>query len=284
MSLDGESLAAILLKAAETGAALVAAGSALFLLTFRAEAEALGLARAVRRLAAGAALAALLLLGARFGLDAARLGGEGWASATDAMLLGIVADGPRGEAALWRGLGLAALVPLAVGASPVLGAAALAVAASFALVGHAAGAPGWVPSALVAAHVLAAAFWIGALWPLRAAARPEGAALLARFGRLAAWGVGALVLAGLGLIRAFAGSVEALLASPWAWVLAGKLVVVAGLLALAARNKLKLVPALEAGEAGAAARLRRSITLEMVAVVAILLATAALTTVVSPPG
>jgi putative copper resistance protein D len=63
-----------------------------------------------------------------------------------------------------------------------------------------------------------------------------------------------------------------------------KLVLFAGVMALAAVNKLTLTPALLAGTPGADTRLRRSIGVEWGLVVAILVTTAALTTLSAPPG
>ena len=65
-------------------------------------------------------------------------------------------------------------------------------------------------------------------------------------------------------------------------LLAVKLAVFVLLLGLAAFNRLRLTPALLAGDAGAGARLRRSIGLEFAAVLVILVVTAVLTTVASP--
>ena len=63
-------------------------------------------------------------------------------------------------------------------------------------------------------------------------------------------------------------SLTALLASDWGTILAAKLVLVAGLLALAAWNRLRLTPAIASGATGV--RLTRSIMAEIVLSVAIL--------------
>ena len=65
-------------------------------------------------------------------------------------------------------------------------------------------------------------------------------------------------------------------------LLAVKLAVYLLLLGLAAFNRLRLAPALLAGDAGAGVRLRRSIGLEFAAVLIILATTAILTTIASP--
>jgi putative copper export protein len=63
-----------------------------------------------------------------------------------------------------------------------------------------------------------------------------------------------------------------------------KLAFVAGLLSLAAFNKLRLTPRLRAGDAGAGRSLRTSIRLEMLLGVMVLAVTATLTTVAGPPA
>lgn len=283
--LDGWALAAILAAAAGYGAALLAIGGALFVAAFpeaRFEVH-----RLAKRLAIAAALAVLVILALRFGIRAARISGMGIAGARDAMMLGLIWDSPLGTAALWRGAGAALVVGLVLpGRAGVIAglAGAGGMAASFAMVGHSLGEPRAVLGALVAVHVLAVAFWIGALAPLyRAAALPEGAALLHRFGRLATVAVAALIVAGVAFAWLVSGSPTALLASAWGWTLLAKLAGVAGLLTLAALNRWRLVPALAAGEGGAIRALRRSIAIEGLIVALVLLATATLTTVTTPP-
>ncbi|NHB78455.1 copper resistance CopC/CopD family protein [Rhodobacter calidifons] len=146
-----------------------------------------------------------------------------------------------------------------------LGAWALA-ALSFAASGHAAAA---APRALtvpaVALHAAALIFWMGALLPLLLALRgPQAGLLLRRFSSLAVPLVGLLVLSGATLTWAQAGSLAALAGSAYGLVLGAKLALVAGLLALAARNRLLLTPALAAGRADAAPRLARAIRAEIV--------------------
>ena len=284
--IDGLALLAVAAKAAGYAAALVAMGGVLFAVAFRglADAEVLRLAR---RLAAGAALIGLAVLAARFGIRAARISGMGWDGATDATLLMLLWQSPLGAAALWRGSGEAAvLAVLLPGAGPwVTLYGVLAVAVSYAQVGHSLGDPRAALAALLVLHLLAAAFWVGALAPLRRAAAGHGdAALLHRFGTVALGVVGGLALAGAGLAWLLSGSVPALLGTAYGWALLAKVGTVTALLGLAAWNKLRLVPALAAGEPGASAALRRSIAFEAAAVALILVLTAALTTVATPPA
>ncbi|MEO1363546.1 MAG: CopD family protein [Pseudomonadota bacterium] len=283
--MDIWALAAIVAKAAEYAAVLLAIGGAFFVATFpTAPRQAVALAR---RLAVIAALVALALLALRFGLRAGRISGMGLAGAGDPVMLGLIWDSPLGNAAMWRIAGAALILGLlvkgALGRSAsLLGAVVLAL--SYTLVGHALGDPRWVLAGLLAVHLLAVAFWVGALAPLCAAtAQPGGAALLHRFGVIASGTVAALVLVGLVFAWLMVGSVAGLFSTAYGLTLLAKLGAVAVLLGLAAGNKLRLVPALAAGDAAAADRLHRAIRLEGVAVALILLATATLTTVTTPP-
>ena len=283
---DGLALLAIAAKAAGYGAALLAMGGVLFAAAFRRLA-APDVLRLARRLAVAAALAGLAVLAARFGIRAARISGMGWAGAVDPMMLGFVWQSPLGAAAIWRGLGEAAVLAVLLPGAGVWVAlgGALAVAVSYAQVGHSLGEPRAALAGLLVVHLLAVAFWVGALAPLRRAARgPEGAALLHRFGTVAAGAVGLLVVAGTGLAWLLAGGPSALLGTAYGLGLLAKVAVVAGLLGLAALNKWRLVPALASGAPHAPAVLRRSIAVEAAAVTAILLATAAITTMTTPPA
>ena len=282
---DGLAILAVLAKAAGYAAALLAMGGVLFVAAFRrlATPDVLALAR---KLAAGAALAGLLVLALRFGIRAARISGMGLAGATDPTMLGFVWQSPLGAAAIWRGLGEAAILAVLLPGAGLWVAlcGALAVAVSYAQVGHSLGEPRAALAALLVLHLLAAAFWVGALAPLRRAVGGRGgAALLHRFGIVATWAVGVLVVAGAGLAWLLSGSIAALLGTAYGWGLLAKLATVAGLLGLAALNKWRLVPALAAGEPSAIPALRRSIAFEWGAVALVLLATAAITTVTTPP-
>lgn len=283
--IDGLVVLAIVAKAVGYGAALLAIGGVLFGFIFAERAEA-NVLRLARQLAVGAALVGLAVLALRFGIRAARISGMGFEGATDPMMLGFVWESPPGTAATWRGVGelavLAVLVPR-IGQWIAL-AGAVAVAISFSQVGHALGEPRAALAVLLVLHLLAAAFWIGALAPLSSAALlPTGADLLHRFGNIAAFGVAVLIIAGTALAYLLSGSLAALFGSAYGLGLLFKVGIVSALLALAAMNKVRLVPALRAEKPGAAHALQRSILLEMVAVALILLATATLTSVTTPP-
>ena len=267
------------------GAALLAMGGVLFSFIFAKRAEA-SVLRLASRLAVGAALIGLVVLAARFGIRAARISGMGFEGAMDPMMLGFVWESPLGTAAIWRGFGelaiLAVLVPR-IGKWIAL-AGCLSVAISFSQVGHALGEPRAALAVLLLLHILTAAFWVGALMPLRHAVfAPSGVDVLHYFGTVAAFGVAVLVFAGTGLAWLLSGSFTALFGTAYGLGLLLKVVIVAVLLGFAALNKVRLVPALRAEKPGATHALRRSISVEMLAVVLILLATATITSVTTPP-
>lgn len=283
--IDGVAVLAIVANAFCYGAALLAMGGVLFTFLFasRAEPEVL---RMARRIAVGAALFGLVVLAIRFGIRAARISGMGIEGATDPMMLGFVWESPLGTAAIWRGFGETAILALLL---PGIGrwiafAGSVAVAISYTQVGHTLGDPRGPLVALLTLHFLTAALWVGALMPLRRATRsPDGAELLHHFGVIAAFAVGLLVAAGVALSWLLSGSLSALFGTAYGWTLLTKVALVTGLLCLAALNKWRLVPALRSGDALATAKLRRSISIEMFIVVLILLVTATITSVTTPP-
>lgn len=283
--IDGVVVLAILAKALGYGAVLLAMGSVLFTALFAKRAEK-SVLRLARHLAVGAAIVGLAVLALRFGIRAARISGMGFEGATDPMMLGFVWDSPLGTAAIWRGVGelaiLAILLPRVGQWVALVGC--LAIVISFAHVGHSLGEPRAVLAVLLVLHLLAAAFWVGALLPLRKAAPTStGADLLHHFGSVAAYGVAVLLVAGAALAWLLSGSVAALFGTAYGLGLLIKVVIVSALLGLAALNKLRFVPALRTEERGAEIALRWSISMEMLAAVLILFATATLTSVTTPP-
>jgi putative copper resistance protein D len=288
VELDGLTALMIAAKAGGYLCALVAAGTVAF--TTLASRHAVMLI-GVRRLAALAALAGLLLVGGQIALRASFLGGSTVSAALDPMLLGLVTDSQLGTASVVRAAGLAAvlLLPLDLKLTDLLaGIGGLAVAGSFALAGHALGEPRWALALLVTVHTGALAYWIAALPGLLLATRqvPQltAAGLFDAFGRSALAVVGVLAVAGGLLAWLLIGSLQALWTSDYALLLLVKLLVVAGLLGLAARNKLTLTPRVLAGDPDALAALRASVRFELGAVVLILTLTAALTTLTAPPA
>ena len=282
--IDGWAIAAIIAKAVGYGAALLAMGGPLFVLVFRSSSN--DVRQLARKVAVIAALIGLAVLALRFGIRAARISGMGLSGAVDPMMLGFVWDSPLGAAAIWRGAGELLVVALLIRGIVGLSAGligALLIAVSYTFVGHSLGDPRWLLASLLTLHLLAAAFWIGALLPLRhAVGQPEGARLLHRFGNVASLTVALLVVVGLIFAWLMTGSFSNLLSTAYGKTLLAKLGVVSGLMALAALNKWRFVPALASGTPAAVPHLRRSIQIEAIAVLLILMATATLTSITTP--
>ena len=214
---------------------------------------------------------------------------DGIAGMADPGLLGMLWDTPVGTAHAVRCAGLAlVLVGLHRDSLPVAAAGGLLALWSLTGVGHVAdsGAP-WL-QALLFLHLAAAAFWIGILLPLRRLlATRETLALAAglgsRFGTIAQATVPVLVLAGAVMAWQLLGHPAALVTTGYGVTLLVKLVAVAGLLAAAAANRFRFVPALRDGDRKAARALRGTVNAEMALVGLVLMATAALTTLAGPP-
>jgi putative copper resistance protein D len=281
--------AAVLVKAALYAATLGAAGGVFFLAysrSFLESADRLAIARPLCILvvvAIAASAARVLLTAASMSEDAAGM--------LDARLLAMVWHGGEGRAAAIRAGGLLLAVPAVArygraGWLAIVGAAVAAT--SFAWVGHARAAAQDATPLLLGVHVLAVAFWLGALGPLAILARCREprrlGAVAARFGRIAMALVGVLLAAGAAVLWILLGSLSELWTSGYGCLACAKIALVACLLALAAWNKLRLVPRIVAGDALAVRSLRRSIGAEMVVAGLILLITAALTTLAGPPS
>lgn len=184
----------------------------------------------------------------------------------------VLAQTPLGKVMEWRLTALAAVflacfVPLRVLRLPILALAGSVALGSVAWTGHAGASEMALHRVSDVAHVLAAATWIGALAVfVTSALSREGAdnAALARFARTGSVVVAVLILTGLLNTLAIAGW-PMMFEARWFSILAVKLALFAAMLALAAGNRWRIVPALERGESGATARLRRSLVLEFAA-------------------
>lgn len=142
---------------------------------------------------------------------------------------------------------------------------------------------------LLLLHLLGVAFWVGILGPLRNLSQQsehlDNAALLGhRFGQVAAAIVPVLILAGILMAWLLLGDLETLGSTAYGQTLLAKVVLVGVVLALAAINKLRIVPAMQDGDATAAKRLVRSIEIETAVILAVLAATATLTSVMTLPN
>ena len=209
----------------------------------------------------------------------------------DGSLIRMVWQAGEGRALEIRAIGLSLTALAMLMPRPhlwgLLGAAMAAT--SFAWTGHAQSlSPRVLPVLLLGAHLLGVAFWMGALAPLSLVAR-EGtaariAALAERFSAVAVFAVAGLIVVAAPLLWLLLGGAAELWRSSYGRSIALKLAFVAGLLSLAAFNKLRLTPRLRAGDAGAVRSLRTSIRLEMWLGLMVLAVTATLTTVAGPPA
>jgi putative copper export protein len=264
-------------------------GAALFSLAFERLLTRAG--PAIRRSALRASGGALAVLAAQYFMEPVRLAGE-WAGIADASLHRMVLGSSLGAS---LGARLAGLLGVAIGLSrsgPVAKAAALAgsvaALASFALTGHTSVAPHrLLLASLLLAHLAIVAFWFGSLWPLRQVLalepREQAARLVEAFSSAAVWLVPLIPLAGIGMAIELLPDWAALLA-PYGLVLILKLSLFAGLMGLAAANRLRLTPALARGEPAALPRLRCTVAAEYALICVVLAATAVLTGLMSPEG
>jgi putative copper export protein len=279
-------LAWLVLRALSFALTLQAAGMALFRVQLARYAPRAATVIAVD--ARRAAVTALIVVAVQCAIEPAHLAGE-WSGVLDPRLVHLALAGAGAELAAR----LAALVLLAVGArrssaprTGVLLAGAALAALSFVLSGHAPESERallLVP--LLFVHVAVVAFWFGALWPLyrvtRLEATREIAQVLTGFSRRAVWLVPLIAVAGIAIAAALLPDLEAL-GRPYGLLLLGKAGAFALLLALAALNRLRLVPAIASGERGALGVLRGTLIGEYLLLCAALTASAVMSGAYSP--
>ena len=220
------------------------------------------------------------------------LAADGLAGMMDQDMINIILDGPSGLSSKVLLLGLLAillvtLVPIASIYGWVAGIGALFILISFALIGHTTSGNIPVSASLIALHLFAVSFWLGALWPLYRLARQNKADELIdaaeTFGKQAIIIVPALLVAGLVLSVFLVGSVTALFTTAYGLLLLGKVALVILLLSLAALNKYRFIPALKENEPEALTHFTRSVRLEVLLFSGILLITAVLTSALELP-
>ena len=289
-SIDGWQAGAILIKTMTYGASLAAAGGVLFRLIFQRDLLK-GYWQPIGQLSAWLAIAGLVVGLCRVPWTSAMLIGDP-AGLWDSQLLSLVLNSSDGQATMLRSLGLALVIIGAfrgVWASALASIGAVLVVVSFALAGHSAAldlAP-W-PQILLILHLAAVAYWIGAFLPLLWLARqdePRNLGKVAhRFGVIAAYFVGVLVIVGTILLWLLAKNPAAFIAAEYGRIFSAKLALVAVLLGLAALNKLRLTPLILAGDPRGLRRLGMSVRAEIVVATLILLVTATFTTVTGPPA
>jgi putative copper resistance protein D len=290
MELGSWEAAGIAAKALTYALSLTAAGGAIFILIFSRLLRDDERGR-IANVSRGLALAAVLFTALRLPIIAGALGGE-LSSMWDASLLSFVFQSSEGYAAQMRAAGLLLILVLgdrSPAASVLAAVGAAMVSASFAFTGHTLALErGLFPQVLLTIHLIGVSYWLGAFHALRyltyTSDLPRVALIMKRFGDIALYGVGALVAAGFVLLWIMLESPLVLFESAYGRLVAVKLLLVAGLLSLAAANKLLLTPALVRGDFSALPRLRKSITAELAVAGLILAITAVFTTVTGPPA
>lgn len=243
--------------------------------------------RQVIRVAGLALLAAVV----SFMLRGAALTG-GVDGMTDPEMLGLLWTTPVGDVLVSRVLGTVMIITGAViprgGVLISLAGGTLALW-SFAQIGHIPEKGQLWSRILLLLHLLGVAFWIGILGPLRRLSlvpkHLDRAAVLGhRFGQAAMLIVPGLVLAGLAMAWMILGDVSALVTTGYGLTLLAKLMLVGGVLGLAAVHKHRFIPAMQGGDAVSAQRLARSLEIEAFVMLGILAATATLTSVLALPS
>lgn len=279
---DVWSIATILAKFGLYLGVLTAAGTVFAAAMFKLE--------QYRKLALGFAVVGLVSSIAAFSLGGAMLTGDA-SGLIDPEMLGLLWSTPVGTAFAYRlaGLGLIVFgVMLKRGGLLVSLVGAIAALLSLAQIGHIPDRENIFLVSALFVHLAAVALWVGILTPLdRLAQIPdalkEAATLGHQFGKVAAITVPLLIVAGIAMSYQLVGSATALTTSGYGQALLLKVALVAGLLGLAAANKLRFVPRMQSGDPDAAAHLSRSITLEWLVVAIVLATTAILTSTLTVP-
>lgn len=220
-----------------------------------------------------------------FSLRGANLTGDA-SGMIDLEMLGLLWSTPVGTALALRLAGLAVLIfGLFLGSIGLWLSVFGGVLAiwSFDHVGHVSGREAMLLDIALTFHLMAIAFWLGILTPLKrmaskAATYPIAGQVGHKFGQIASVIVPLLALAGVFMGYELLGSIAALLGTGYGQVLILKVALVASLLGLAAANKLRFIPAVQAGDAKAASQLAGSITIEWIIFLLIFGVTAVLTT------
>lgn len=295
--LDGGAPAALQVAAAVSrwlsyGGVLLTAGLVIFVAAARVRSRPdrtrLGRLTAWSALTAAGATVAGLVLGGGV------LTGQGLGYLTE---LPSTAGVLRSNLGLSSGVRLVALSAVLVAVSrpartrtqPVALLAALAALGSFLLVGHTVSSePRWLVVGATSAHLLAGAVWLGGLAALGVLlARPaapdeaaDAARLVGGFSRLALASVVLVAGSGTALAWVQVGGARALVTTTYGVTLLIKAGVVAAVVAVAAYNNRRLVPAVQAGRRRGWSILARTVRIELVGLAIVLAASAVLVTLV----
>ncbi len=246
-------------------------------------------ARPVLRLVRGAAIAAIFLIAAHGCLETARLNGD-FSGAWDHDLQQLFWTS-RGGLAHAVQLGAMVVIAVCVGSGTraarlgcVLGS--VAAMAAFAASGHTSMHPlRAILAPMLVIHVAVGAFWFGSLGSLLILLRVEPAirstSILQKFSQFAGYAVPTLAVVGVVTAIVLVPRL-ADFARPYGLCLLVKMGLFVALLILAAFNRFRYLPAMNAGSSTAATALRRSIVWEIVLIMTVFAATSVMTTYFSP--
>lgn len=149
---------------------------------------------------------------------------------------------------------------------------------AFALTGHASGAGiQWLSFSAVSLHVIAVAFWAGALpglWSMLGREKPGQRECLLRFSSAIPLSIGTMLSAGGYLAIVQVGTPAVLLTTNYGNVLLAKLALVVVALALGTWNRIVLTAPVSRGSASAAAAMKAIVAVEIALLIAILAITA----------
>jgi putative copper resistance protein D len=226
-----------------------------------------------------------------FSLQGAALTGN-LSGMTDINMLTLLWDIPASNAFKYRLVGLVILISgIVMGRYGLILSLLGGIIAlwSFTRIGHVPNQKMLVLEISLLAHLLAAAFWIGILMPLHRLSLnketiQQAADLGHNFGVIAAIIVPIMILIGVYMSYILLGSFTSLIGSEYGRTLLIKITLVAGLLAIAAANKLRFVSALKRGDGMALIHFNKSIKLEWAIFVLIFASTATLTSIFAIPS
>ena len=226
-----------------------------------------------------------------FSLQGAALTGN-LSGMIDKDMLTLLWDIPASNAFKYRLVGLVVLIfGIAIGRYGLILSTFGGIIAlwSFTRIGHVPNQKMLVLEISLLAHLLAAAFWIGILMPLHRLSLnketiQQAADLGHNFGVIAAITMPIMILIGVYMSYILLGSFTSLIGSEYGRTLLIKITLVAGLLAIAAANKLRFVSALKRGDGMALFHFNKSIKLEWAIFVLIFASTATLTSIFAIPS
>jgi len=267
----------IVLRALTYVGSIAAAGGVVFALSFPRAADTIR-SDIERQIIVGCCLL-LLVEPVRYIAFQLAISSGDWSRAFAADLRWMGMQTPMGQAAAIRWIAAAAILTFGLRQTAATTIAAVVLIGSFALEGHTASSEARTAlgTSALFIHITAVHWWLGALYPLlvltRAAKPTTLSNIVETFGRRAIWVVAALLAGGVVVLALLTGA-RLDLASAYQRRFLLKISLVAMLLSIAARNKLRLTPLLSGDPEAGRAKLRASIKAEILVGLSIVVTTA----------